>query len=275
MYFLCKEIVASVTGKIMKIAVFYICTGKYTVFWKEFYLSSERYFLSDHEKHYFVFTDGKIDFFDIPRIHCIHQENLGWPENTLKRFHMFFSIKDYLKDYDYLFFCNANLLFVQHVDDEILPSITEGIVVTQHPGFFNKAPNEYPYDRNPGSKAFISSGIGAHYVAGGFNGGCQEAYLKLIQTLKQNVEEDERKGIVALWHDESHLNRYILDHSYKLLSSAYLYPEGWDIPFEKKILVRDKSLLGGHNYLRGNICSKNDKNKLRIFVKFMRIFRSK
>lgn len=41
-----------------KVAVLYICTGKYDVFWKDFYISYEKYFLPDCEKHYYVFTDA-------------------------------------------------------------------------------------------------------------------------------------------------------------------------------------------------------------------------
>jgi len=38
----------------MKIAVMYICTGKYECFWDEFYRTSEQYFYPDIDKHYFV-----------------------------------------------------------------------------------------------------------------------------------------------------------------------------------------------------------------------------
>ena len=41
-----------------KVAVLYIATGKYTVFWPEFYESAEKYLLKDCEVHYFVFTDA-------------------------------------------------------------------------------------------------------------------------------------------------------------------------------------------------------------------------
>ena len=43
----------------LKIAILYICTGKYDVFWKEFYRSCEQYFLPNSNKNYFVFTDSK------------------------------------------------------------------------------------------------------------------------------------------------------------------------------------------------------------------------
>lgn len=43
----------------MKIAILYICTGKYNQFWDGFYKSSEEYFLKGKaEKEYFVFTDN-------------------------------------------------------------------------------------------------------------------------------------------------------------------------------------------------------------------------
>ena len=35
-----------------KVAVLYIATGKYTVFWPEFYESAEKYLLKDCEVHY-------------------------------------------------------------------------------------------------------------------------------------------------------------------------------------------------------------------------------
>ena len=47
----------------MKIAILYICTGKYNIFWKDFYTSCEKNFIPNSEKHYFVFTDAEnIDF---------------------------------------------------------------------------------------------------------------------------------------------------------------------------------------------------------------------
>ncbi|MFR6034556.1 MAG: hypothetical protein ACLUKN_16135 [Bacilli bacterium] len=42
----------------MKTAVLYIATGRYLTFWKDFFESSERYFLRGIHKSYFVFTDS-------------------------------------------------------------------------------------------------------------------------------------------------------------------------------------------------------------------------
>jgi len=245
----------------MKIAILYICTGKYTVFWDDFFLSCEKYFLKDSEKHYFVFTDGEISSFDNKRIHRIEQKNLGWPGNTLYRFKMFYGIKEKLADFDYIFFFNANCEFLTSIETDFLPSKEEGIVVVQHPGFFNKTPDLFSYDRNPESKAFIPAGKGSYYICGGINGGHTLPYLNLIKSLNDAIEQDDSNGIVALWHDESHINKYIQDHPYKLQNPSYCYPEYWDIPFEKIILIRSKDNYGGIDALRG-LKKKKKKNIL-------------
>lgn len=235
----------------MKIAILYICTGRYIYFWKNFFHNTEKFLFPEAKKHYFVFTDKEIKIFDTSIISRIEQTQLGWPHDTLKRFHMFSKISKQLVHYDYIFFINANMIPQKVINSEILPTKNEGLLVTLHPGFFNKSPDEYSYDRNPKSTAYIPFGKGKHYICGGFNGGCTEYYLNMILTLKNNIDIDENNNIIALWHDESHLNNYILKNSYKLLDPGYAYPEGWQLPFDKKILILDKSLHGGHDYLRG------------------------
>jgi hypothetical protein len=249
----------------MKHAILYICTGKYTIFWEKFYSSCEKYFFHDTEKHYFVFTDGQIPI-DNERIHRIEQKNLGWPGNTLYRYHMFWNIREQLAPFDYIFFFNSNCEFLAPVREEFLPSSKQGITVVQHPGFFNKEPDSFTYDRNPKSQAYIPFGKGSCYICGGVNGGYSDSYLELIYTLKNAIEYDDAKGVVALWHDESHINKYILTYPHKLLSPSYCYPEGWDIPFEKIILIRDKSKYGGHNTLR-NINEKKKKLHVKLVLK--------
>jgi len=64
----------------------------------------------------------------------------------------------------------------------------------------------------------------------------------MCKVLNQRIEADYQKGIIALWHDESQVNRYILaNKDYKLLPPGYCFPEGSDIPFQPILLVREKS----------------------------------
>lgn len=148
----------------------YICTGKYDVFWKDFYLSAEKYLLNEpgYEKHYFVFTDAH-DLFASkanPRIHIFYQENLGWPDNTLMRFHIFLTQESELSSMDYLYFANANLEVKQFISaHEFLPQGEEKLVMCQHLGLFNKKNTKFTYERNPDSSAYIPPGAGDYYVA--------------------------------------------------------------------------------------------------------------
>lgn len=241
----------------MKIGILYICTDKYSIFWKDFYLSMEKNFIEDSEKHYFVFTDSEnIDFEkENPRIHRIYQENLGWPGNTLMRFHVFLGIEKELLNMDYLFFFNANLLVLEKISKEdFLPNDNEKLMATIHPGYFSKKRKKFPYDKNKKSIAFISKNSGNYYFAGGLNGGKTVDFIEAIKSMKNNTDIDTRNSVIAKWHDESHWNKYLVDKpNIKRLSPSYLYPEGWNIPFHKIILIRDKRLIGGHSKLRGKI----------------------
>ena len=99
-----------------KVGMLYICTGKYTVFWPEFYRTFNEKFLPNCEKKYFVFTDAPaIEYEDAPGVHRIYQEPYPWPYSTLKRFSIFLTQETVLSKMDYLFFFNANLTCTQTI----------------------------------------------------------------------------------------------------------------------------------------------------------------
>lgn len=230
-------------NKKKKVAVLYICTGAYVVFWKDFFQSIEEKFLPDTHKEYFVFTDAGSIYGEsyCDRIHRIYQENLGWPGNTLYRFRIFLKVEKNLEKFDYAFFMNANIVCQEVITEEEFLPIEEQLLVVQHPGYYDDPPYVFAYERRKKSLAYIPHSKGKVYVCGGVNGGKASAFLELIRELDRRITEDEKNGIIAEWHDESHINRYILDRDdYKLLSPSYCYPEGWDIPFEKKLLVIEK-----------------------------------
>lgn len=234
----------------MRVALLYICTGRYVVFWPGFFESCEKFFLNDAELHYFVFTDAELENSDDQRVHKVYQQVLGWPDDTLKRFHLFAKIKAELESYDYIFFFNANVVFCSHIGQEILPSADEQIVVVQHPGYYHRKRSAFTYENNPGSLAYVPPGEGDVYVCGGVNGGIAEFYINMIDSLREAIDTDEKNGVMAVWHDESHINKYILGHPYKLLSPAYCSPEDFYLPFDEKIIVLNKDRFGGHSFLR-------------------------
>lgn len=231
----------------MDIGILYICTGKYKIFWESFYKSCEKYFLPSHNKHYFVFTDAtELNFGN--NVTLIKEQPKGFPMDSLLRFKMFNSIYEHLEKFDYLFFFNSNMCIVDFINEDILPDKkNDGLVALIHPGYYNKKAQYYPFERNPKSKAFIPflSPKKYFYYMGSFNGGESKAFLKLIKQLDSNVNEDLNNGIIAIYHDESHLNSYLNFKNTKGVDPSYGFPEGSNIPFQPKILILNKVKHGG------------------------------
>lgn len=227
-----------------KVAMLYVCTGKYSIFWKDFYCSFEKFFLTDYEKEYFVFTDQNEIYGEDEnrRIHRIEQQDLGWPGNTLMRFDMFSNYASELIKFDYIFFMNANAECVREVQGEEILSDKPGIIVVQHPNFTHTNKYLFPYERDKRSTAYIPYDKGRYYVIGAINGGTSAAYLGMIKQLKKATDEDLSNGIVAIWHDESQLNHFVAySQEYKILDPSFCYPEGWKLPYQPAIVMRDKN----------------------------------
>ncbi|RAX55999.1 hypothetical protein CCY97_01460 [Helicobacter sp. 10-6591] len=157
-----------------------------------------------------------------------------------------------------MYFFNANAVFLEEIGEEFLPIEQDLVFVNGiNDKLLGARVDDFTYERNPLSLAYIPYGVGKYYVRGGVNGGKTQAYLELVEVLKERIEKDLSNGIIAQWHDESHINRYIIDlvedKDYKILSASYAFPQNFDpfLPYSCKILMRDKNLFGGHDFMRG------------------------
>lgn len=231
-----------------KVGLLVMATGKYTLFLEPLFKSANKYFLPDHEVIYFVFTDGKVPENRERSVIKIYQERMGWPFDTMMRFDVYYKAREYFKNIDYLYATDADMLFVDVVGDEILGER----VATRHPGFLFDLKEKHQghmydrhddYDQNPNSAAYVASHEGDFYFAGGFYGGSTSEFLMLTKMCTQAIKKDLKEhNYIAKNNDESHLNRYFIDHKPTvILSPCYCYPESWDIPFSKKLLALDKN----------------------------------
>lgn len=248
----------------MKVAMLNISIGNYDIFWKDFYLTSKQNFLPNAEKHYFVFTDNNelygVDFEDIT---LIYQENLGWPFNTMKRFAMFKRIIDHLEHFDYIFFVNGNALFLEELNENFI-NPDKNLITIVHPGLYGRTIDAMPYERNVESKAYIPKGEGKYYVQGAFIGGKSKPFISMIEKLDEDTTIDLNNGIVAVWHDESFLNRYILGRTdVQIMGRQYLYYQEYVFPWKPVILLRNKRNYGNLAAFRG----ENSKKDVKIIVK--------
>lgn len=214
-----------------RVAVLYLCTGAYRVFWHDFYPNFKEHFLPDCERTFYVFTDAEtIDYEDQPDVRRIPQQALPWPYSTMQRFDAFLGQADRLAGYDYLFFANANLCCLRDVAaGELLPDAARGQVLTVvcHLPYYGKNPIFHPYERRRKSRAGIPYNCGSWYVAGGLNGGQSAAYLDLCRELKARTDEDLSHGVIARFHDESQLNRLVAEQPgrFRILGPEYCTPE--------------------------------------------------
>ncbi len=70
--------------------------------------------------------------------------------------------------------------------------------------------------------------------------GTAKDYLAMAQICARNIRDDYDNGIIARFHDESHINKYLRSHPCKILSQEYCWPEEWPCQFTPKIIFRDK-----------------------------------
>ena len=236
------------------IGILYICTGKYHIFWKEFYKSAEKYFLPGHFKRFFVFTDAEVIYGENNNnVTKVHQSKLQFPLDSLMRFDMFLTVEHKLLAMSHIYFFNANIIFLKDIlPAEIFPTDDEnGLIGYQHAAFYDKPPVDFIFERNPISKAYVAAGRGSYYYQGCVIGGRTHDFLQMAKVLNENIKNDLKNNFIAIWWDESHINHYLLNKKVKLLHPGYAYPELWDLPFEKKAVMLDKTTRMNIDVLRG------------------------
>lgn len=234
----------------MTIGILYVGIGKYIQLWDKFYESCEKYFLPQVEKEYFVFTDHSLE--GSSKVKVFYQEDLGWPKNVLFRYRFFLSIKKELEPFNYLFFFNGNTEFLQPISpEEFLPGEEDGFLtgLVWHINE-NKPVDKRPYERRPASRAYVPYGEGEHYYQAGLIGGKSDVYLKMLEVCELMTKADLEQDIITIWHDESYLNKYLLDKRIKVLTTEYGRPQQWSHPKEPKIIFRDKKAVLGKTFIR-------------------------
>lgn len=228
------------------IVVLNIATKKYLEYWKQLVQSAEENTVPEDNVHFWLFTDQPdeakrhskefsnitIEVYEIP--------SLGWPEATLLRYEIF--LKQVFKSEVGIFvYLDADMLITESPWRTIREklSISE-ICLVEHPGYWRPYGSKRVicYLSNPrlllsdcllffkygalgkweerdSSTAYVPRHLRKKYYCGGIWFGHQNAIRKMIDQLSSNVKVDESRAIMAVWHDESHLNQWAAnnDHS--------------------------------------------------------------
>jgi Glycosyltransferase family 6 len=203
-------------GSIM-IAVVLIATGglRYTQYVSPLIKSLKEFF---PPCDVLLFTDSNESFDAIK----VPTTNLGWPRASLMRYHMMSAQKQLLLKYSHVFYLDVDMLVVRKVETSEICG--DGITAVVHPGFpicFER--------RSESCAAVIGNPI---YYQGCLIGGSTKAFLEMCYDIGRSIDVDDLNNIMAVWFDESHMNRYLTDHPPVIsLSPAWCWPGGGYIQF--------------------------------------------
>ncbi|KAK7802355.1 hypothetical protein U0070_018105 [Myodes glareolus] len=212
-----------------------VLTPRYVVFLKLFLETAEQHFMVGHKVVYYVFTDRPAEVPQVPlgagrKLAVLTVRNYSrWQDVSMHRMEMIshFSERRFLHEVDYLVCADVDMKFRDHVGVEILSALFG----TLHPGFYRSSREAFTYERRPKSRAYIPRDEGDFYYMGAFFGGSVVEVHHLTKACHQAMVEDQANGIEAVWHDESHLNKYLLSHKpTKVLSPEYMWDQqllGW------------------------------------------------
>ena len=200
----------------MKVAISFIGTNKYLNFLPQYYENIEKYFLPKCDKTILAFTDGQLN--ETPEnLKVFSQEHLDWPYITLKRFEIVNKAREIISDHDWFVFIDADALVVDRIDeDEFFTD--KPLFGVHHPCHFLKMQphTETPgaYEQNPKSEAYVdlSKGLPDIYWQGCLWGGQVPQVCVMIDELQARVNRDLKNDIVAVWHDESQINKYFCEN---------------------------------------------------------------
>ena len=239
----------------MKIGVLSLATGRYLDYWHDMVLSAENYLtLEGYEITLHVFTNRvddasaiaqRVTKFDI-RIHEIPP--YVWPEATLLRYRCIEKIAAEL-EYYVLMHLDADMLVIQDFIKKLdFTELEGGIGLVAHPGYWRpkgfsliKLYLSHPeilasdlrtylkfgalgaWERRPKSRAFVPRKLRETYVCGGTWFGLRHEFLSMVSECAKNVDTDIANGKTAIWHDESHLNKWLVGNRASKLEPSFCF----------------------------------------------------
>lgn len=175
----------------------------------------------------------KIEKFDSVSFKVLEIPNYGWPEATLFRYKIMKQFNNFF-DYDFCMYIDCDMRIHQNflMNQNILKSDKLNVVL--HPSYnmdwsilgicnalmsksywkmiirnlLSKSFKPGAWETNEKSLAFLDYKSRKKYVHGAIWLGNAEIFESLCSTLIVNIDKDLENKIIAVWHDESHLNWY-------------------------------------------------------------------
>ncbi|XP_071349976.1 N-acetyllactosaminide alpha-1,3-galactosyltransferase-like isoform X1 [Trachinotus anak] len=225
------------------VALTVFAVGRYLdAYLKTFLNSSERHFMPGLPVTYYVFTDLPEK---VPDIRLAPQRSLKvievekhsrWQDISMMRMKTISDVieSDIRHHCTHIFCFDVDQVFTGRFGSEALGDS----VALLHAYYYRLPKKFYTYDTNPKSKAYMETGD-FYYHAAVF-GGSWKSVQALTNACYQSIMEDKENNVEALWHDESHLNKYLWLHKpSRVLSPEYC----WDTSIVYKGDIRVTRLV--------------------------------
>ena len=125
-----------------------------------------------------------------------------------------------LTNTDVVYYLDVDLRVVQHIRPfEVAPLKLRPLVAVRHMLQDGRGTPE----SRPQSRAYMEPGAPRLcYFAGGLVGGRTEEFVEMAKAIRAAIDEDDGREVVAIWHDESHLNKY-LSVCHELVAMIYFF----------------------------------------------------
>lgn len=250
-----------------------IATNRYLEYWKNCISSFQKNVSSLERVHFYLFTDMCNDAEHWAREHLgpgkvevIEIGPLVWPEATLLRYQI---ILDNSAQYQ------EGILMYLDSDMEVVSDFISGIEknlrvgemsFAPHPGYFLQngyrglvqvlfSPKQLirriisflfnqqgigAWENNRNSLAYLDRRKRKTYAHGAIWFGPKQIFLEMCRELKARTNADLEKGIIAIWHDESHLNWYIGNRKSHQLSTRFSWHSKYSKWLEVKPFIKSR-----------------------------------
>ncbi|GLD64192.1 alpha-1,3-galactosyltransferase 2-like protein [Lates japonicus] len=209
------------------VALTVFAVGRYLdAYLKAFLSSSEQHFMLGLPVTYYVFTDTPER---VPDIRLAPQRSLKvirverhsrWQDISMMRMKAISDVieSDIRHCCTHVFCFDVDQVFRGRFGSEALGES----VALLHAYYYHLPRKLYTYDHNHKSKACM--GTGDFYYHAAVFGGSWKSVKALTDACYQSILEDKRNNVEALWHDESHLNKYFWLHKpSRVLSPEYCW----------------------------------------------------
>ena len=228
------------------LGVLSVATNIYIDYWRNMVLSLDDQLRDGEQIAAHVFTDQPEKAFLIQAeliyvkvyVHTI--PSYRWPDATIRRYEIFSQFASEIKE-KVLMHLDADMLVLQDFYEEIISTAQKNkMMLVAHPGFWKKSPSlkqkisnllfglkpkNGSWENRKESRAFVAPTERKQYVCGGVWAGNREIFFELTDLLGAAVLNDRNKSVIAVWHDESHLNKWSSENDYVLLTPKYCFVE--------------------------------------------------